>query len=297
MANCRWATNGQRNSHLPKNARICDCFRPIRAGCAVSSVVEHYLDTVGVRGSKPLPRTISNYQYLLIMRYLIVILIPVMMIAGDLRAAEPPIIPCPLFHEATNEFQVMKTTLYQHQTRVDRDTGNYRYDCVGFVSYALKQATPQAWASTVKVTGIAKGRIPSPPRYQTFFAGLVQNPQPGWQAVTNVSDLRPGDVVAWEHKSETAVGHAVVIASAPKKGPEGDWIVEVYDSTSSPHSEDSRPNDSRAQTMESTGRHSGLGHGVMGLVADPVTGNLTGYRWSPKAKPVTAPIAAARPTS
>jgi hypothetical protein len=25
---------------------------------AVSSVVEHYLDTVGVRGSKPLPRTI-----------------------------------------------------------------------------------------------------------------------------------------------------------------------------------------------------------------------------------------------
>ena len=26
-------------------------------GCAVSSVVEHHLDTVGVRGSKPLPRT------------------------------------------------------------------------------------------------------------------------------------------------------------------------------------------------------------------------------------------------
>src|SRR5437868_12766362 len=26
--------------------------------CAVSSVVEHYLDTVGVRGSNPLPRTI-----------------------------------------------------------------------------------------------------------------------------------------------------------------------------------------------------------------------------------------------
>src|SRR5438045_1258027 len=30
----------------------------IRLKCAVSSVVEHYLDTVGVRGSKPLPRTI-----------------------------------------------------------------------------------------------------------------------------------------------------------------------------------------------------------------------------------------------
>ena len=30
----------------------------VGASRAVSSVVEHYLDTVGVRGSKPLPRTI-----------------------------------------------------------------------------------------------------------------------------------------------------------------------------------------------------------------------------------------------
>jgi hypothetical protein len=32
--------------------------RKFRGRCAVSSVVEHHLDTVGVRGSKPLPRTI-----------------------------------------------------------------------------------------------------------------------------------------------------------------------------------------------------------------------------------------------
>jgi hypothetical protein len=31
----------------------------LRFSGAVSSVVEHYLDTVGVRGSKPLPRTMS----------------------------------------------------------------------------------------------------------------------------------------------------------------------------------------------------------------------------------------------
>ena len=29
-------------------------------GCAVSSVVEHYLDTVGVTGSNPVSRTIFN---------------------------------------------------------------------------------------------------------------------------------------------------------------------------------------------------------------------------------------------
>ena len=33
-------------------------FRPLRNGCAVSSVVEHYLDTVGVTGSNPVSRTI-----------------------------------------------------------------------------------------------------------------------------------------------------------------------------------------------------------------------------------------------
>lgn len=232
-----------------------------------------------------------------IMRHLIAFFLALMLLAGNLRAAEPTPVIGPLFHEATNEFHAMKTTLYQHRTRVDSSTGSYRYDCVGFVSYALRQAAPQAWASTVKVTGIAKGRIPSPPRYQTFFAGLARNPQAGWQAVTNVSELRPGDVVAWEHKTETAVGHAVVIANTPTRGPEGDWIVEVYDSTSSPHSEDSRLKDERAQVLESTGRRSGLGHGVMVLLADPATGNLIGYRWSPKGKAVMAPIAAARPTS
>lgn len=129
----------------------------------------------------------------------------------------------------------MTSTLYQYQTRVDRTAGSYRYDCVGFVSYALKRAAPQAWDSAFKATGIAKGRIPSPPRYRAFFASLAEAPQPGWEAVIKASELRPGDVVAWEQKTETAVGHAVVIKSAPVPGLEGTWLVEVYDSTSTIH--------------------------------------------------------------
>ena len=191
----------------------------------------------------------------------------------------------------------MKTTAYQHKTQVDRDAGSYRYDCVGFVSYALKRAAPLAWAATAKVTGIAKGRIPSPLRYRAFFTGLAQKAQPGWRAVTTASELRPGDVVAWEHKTQTAVGHAVVIGSIPALGPDGSWLVEVYDSTSSPHSDDSRPNDQRAQVMKSTGRRGGLGHGVMVLLADQVSGALIGLRWSAETKAITVPIAAGRPTS
>ena len=216
---------------------------------------------------------------------------------GELSSAEPPAVSGPLFQEATNQFRTMKTTVYQHRTEVNRDAGSYRYDCVGFVSYALRQATPEAWATTVKVTGVAKGRIPSPLRYRAFFASLAEKPQPGWQAVKKVSELRCGDVVAWEHKTESSVGHAVIIGGVPVPGPDGLWSVEVYDSTSSPHSDDSRLNDERAQVLASTGRRSGLGHGVMVLIADPASGALAGLRWSAKARAITVPIAAGRPTS
>ncbi|HEY4416604.1 MAG TPA: hypothetical protein VGO57_13020, partial [Verrucomicrobiae bacterium] len=75
----------------------------------------------------------------------------------------------PLFHEATNEFQTMKTTLYQYQIQVDRVAGSYRYDCVGFVSYALRRATPKAWATITNITDTPKGRIPNPIRYRAFL--------------------------------------------------------------------------------------------------------------------------------
>lgn len=216
---------------------------------------------------------------------------------GELKAAELSAVSGPLFQEATNEFGVMTTTVYQHKTRVDGTAGRYDYDCVGFISYALQRAAPQAWATIARVTGIAKGRIPSPLQYRAFFARLAEKPEPGWEAVTKVSDLRPGDVVAWEHKTETAVGHAVVIGGTPGSMSDGSWLVEVYDSTSSPHGDDSRPQDPRAQALAPTGRRSGLGHGVMVFIADPASGALTGVRWSPKARAIVVPIAAGRPTS
>lgn len=217
--------------------------------------------------------------------------------AGGLQGAGEPAPGGPLFHEAVHQFTTMKTTLYQHQTRVDGAAGSYRYDCVGFVSYALKQVAPQARESAFRSLGIEPGRIPSPPKYRAFLATLAEKPQPGWQAVVKAADLRPGDVVAWEQKTKTASGHAVVIGSSPVAGPDGIWVVQVYDSTSSPHGEDSRPADPRAGILARTGKRSGLGRGLMAFTADPATGALTGYRWSPKSKNVTVPIAAGRPAS
>lgn len=216
---------------------------------------------------------------------------------GALSGTEATPTAGPLFHEATHQFKTMTATLYQHQTRVDRTAGSYRYDCVGFVSYALKQAAPQARESAFKALNIKPGRIPSPARYRAFLASLAETPQPGWQAVTKVSELRPGDVVAWEFKTRTSTGHAVVIGSVPVEGPDGSWLVEVYDSTASPHGDDSRTKDERAEVLATNGRRSGLGRGMMSFTADQATGALTGYRWSPKSKTTAVPIAAGRPTS
>jgi hypothetical protein len=215
----------------------------------------------------------------------------------ELKAAEPPAVNAPIYQEAVKQFEAMTHTLYQHKTEVDVKAGTYRYDCVGFVSYALKQVAPQARESAFKALEIPPGRIPSALKYRAFFASLPKSPQKGWQAVTKVTELRPGDVVAWEFKTETTTGHAVVIAEKPVEGPDGTWIVKVYDSTSTPHGEDSRSKDPRAEVLAKNGKRSGLGHGKMALAADPTTGALIGYRWTPQSKTKIVPIAAGRPTS
>jgi hypothetical protein len=209
-----------------------------------------------------------------------------------LRADVPSV--SPLFTEVTNQFTTMKSTLYHYRVELDRAGGSYKYDCVGLVWAALKQATPQAWDSLVKSTGVPKGRIATPQHYRAFFASLSAQPQRGWQAITNVANLRPGDVVAWEHKTANAVGHAVITGEIPVRAEDGEWTVKVFDSTSSPHAQDSRPGDERAGFGVS-GRRSGLGHGVMVFISDPKSGVLTGLRWSLNAKAVTVPIAAGRP--
>jgi hypothetical protein len=210
---------------------------------------------------------------------------------------EPTIGEGPLIAEAQRQFREMKSTGYQHKTEVDGKAQSYRYDCVGFVAYALKQAAPQARASAFQALEIAPGRIPSPPKYVAFFQSLTKNPQQGWQVVNRAKDLMPGDVVAWEYKTARSSGHAVIIAGIAKEEQKGIWVVKVYDSTSSPHADDSRLKDLRAEVLAASGNRSGLGHGVMAFSADPTTGVIIGYRWSPTSKTKITPIAAGRPRS
>jgi hypothetical protein len=44
--------------------KIKGSHQSFKSGCAVSSVVEHFLDTEGVTGSNPVSRTIFNWPLL-----------------------------------------------------------------------------------------------------------------------------------------------------------------------------------------------------------------------------------------
>ena len=63
--------------------------------------------------------------------------------------------------------------------------------------------------------------------------------------------------MVWEQKTKPTAGPAVVIGSAPVPGPDEAWLVEVYDSTASPHGDDSRPTDPRAEVLATNGQRSG----------------------------------------
>ncbi len=103
-----------------------------------------------------------------------------------------------------------------------------------------------------------------------------------------MEQLRGGDVLAWAHRSSHASGHAVLLAATPEPIGPGLWQVRVLDANSTPHQDDSRPQDRRAEAFERTGRPSGLGQGVIALLVDPAAGGLRGFRWRPARPSVLA---------
>jgi hypothetical protein len=103
--------------------------------------------------------------------------------------------------------------------------------------------------------------------------------------------LRPGDVIAWQVTEDSTsgdTGHVMVVLAAPTRNParQREWLVQVADSTLSPHADDSRHD---GQT--------GLGTGTIGLTTDDA-GAPVAFYWqgalSKRAKPTE--IALGQPT-
>ena len=202
----------------------------------------------------------------------------------------------PLLGEAVREYTTMTATRYQHRNVENTTAGIYYYDCVGFVTYALSQAAPVADATIRRAYSIRSDRVPAPGVYVRLFTTL-DGTQAGWEPVTRVADLQPGDVVAWSYDNaassnepghdHSARGHAFVVASTPQPSGSDSYLVQVWDSTGTPHG----PNDTRRTNPKNLpdagGKPSGLGSGTVRLDAGP-DGSLATVHWTPTSGPVPA---------
>ena len=169
--------------------------------------------------------------------------------------------------EVERRLQRMRVTSYGHSfpvtlqsgkttssyRLVDEATGEYHYDCCGFVFHVLKVAAPRAYSTLETALGVGPGFCPSNAMYLSFIGGsLLEQPAPeGWHPVTKVRDLSPGDVLAWDK-------HIVIVMRPPfpMSDRKGSYLLTIADSTSSPHKNDSRELDTRCKG--GTGMGTGL---------------------------------------
>jgi len=155
----------------------------------------------------------------------------------------------------------LRSTVYSHQLRVDPSQGLYQFDCSLMVSWILSQAAPVAHG---EISGLAGH----------YFSSIDQIPptQPtaGWRHVVRISEVQPGDVIAWRTPPglpSSVSGHVVIAVGRPEPFRNG-FLLRVVDSTSFPHGEDSR------------GGGSGFGYGTMYFEVDPQSGGGVGYGWT-----------------
>ena len=177
-----------------------------------------------------------------------------------------------LVAEADRELHAMRTSAYEHHTAIDESTGSFLYDCSGFVDYALRNAAPRAFAELTQATV----RRPLAKHLEGFFASIPPGTTRGhWMRVAKVSDLRPGDIIAWLQPPDSSsknTGHTLVVHGPlrPDDTAPGAFLVPVVDSTALKHGSQ----DSRAASDGT-----GLGTGSIVLLGD-ASGAPRAFRWS-----------------
>ncbi|MBZ2171037.1 hypothetical protein EKK70_12585 [Desulfovibrio sp. DS-1] len=144
-----------------------------------------------------------------------------------------------LYAEAVRVLSQVRSTRYTGSFVVDEDTGRFELNCSGFLSLLLYEVNPSALA-TVDRSGKHYR-----PRAEDFHRSILRaGPKgdgTGWLRLERVSDLRPGDVVAWlrpaERSASSATGHVMVALASPRLNPArpGEVLLPVADCTLSPH--------------------------------------------------------------
>lgn len=184
----------------------------------------------------------------------------------------------------SNILENVRFSQYSHKTIIDVKTGKYFCDCSGLGVLLLKPVTPESIASLPIEKGFIRARAIS--FYNAFTNAVSSSSQSGWQLVPTVADAEPGDFIAWRRNTiekGKSSGHVMILLEKPVRESDGSYRAKVIDSSSTPHTNDSR---SEQQT--------GIGTGTMWFEADE-TGRPVGFRWSSRQKKSTpVPIAIGR---
>jgi hypothetical protein len=124
--------------------------------------------------------------------------------------------------------------------------------------------------------------------FYAFFAGQQTTVAQGWRRLERLDDIMPGDTMAWELPVARTgdTGHCFVVAKSPVPVDDGSVSVEVYDSTSILHFDDSR-GDGPGQFA------TGVGSGSIHFKVDDAGAPIS-FRFDPRASFKDVPIAIAR---
>ncbi len=162
----------------------------------------------------------------------------------------------------------MRASKYQPSTNVRVADGIYDWDCSGMATWILRRAAPVAW----------KALASSRPVARDFASAIERAPaaksRNGWQRIAAIADVMPGDVFAWRRPRglpSKNTGHVGFVLDRPRPvdGIPGAWAVQIVDSTSSYHQDDTRSAD----------LDGGFGIGTLVFLADEA-GRATSYGWS-----------------
>lgn len=173
--------------------------------------------------------------------------------------------------------QRLRTTRYEHVTRVDERVGRYEFDCSGMAAWVLSRAAPGAHAAVMQHNG--RGRPVARDYHDIIAAAPKDRPRGPWLRVARMADVRPGDVIAWRKPATVLsqnTGHVAFVVAPPQQLDRAGhrYLVRIADATSIPHGDDTRAERKRT----------GFGYGTMLLYLDEPNGEPTGFGWfgSPK---------------
>lgn len=166
-----------------------------------------------------------------------------------------------------NSIESIRYTAYKlGGSKIDPSHGIYIVDCSRYVDHILKYMYPRAYSSLTTWSGTEK---PTTDDYYQYFRNLSEDSR-YWNTITDVEDLRPGDILVFRTKNRYGIetsGHIMIVMDKPERN--GNiFLVRIADSAPSGHSEDTR----RAHA-------SGIGIGNMLLKVNPQTSLPYAYAW------------------